>query len=167
MKNLNNPETREVFIEVASGEWAWTDKLKKGADKRGLKAPARTRYFNMFKCVGPGDIVLTHLTLSLTRKKEWQSAIVGISTITSEYYTKGNMIFLETDNDTQVPIPIKFSDYKGLNIFSEEFSRAIQMSMQKYLIRITREDLRILLGVHPENMDFLKKNEAFRDLIAE
>ena len=165
MEHSVDLERTKIFIEVASGEWAWTDKLLDGENKRGLKAPASTRYFNLFKQVSPGDIVLTHLTNSLTQKKGWRSAIVGISTIAGECYKNGNMIFFETTNDIEFPEPIKFSEYKELDIFSEAFSKAIRMSLQKYLINITSDDFKALLKVHPDNEIFLKNDVNYRQFI--
>ena len=61
-----------IWVEVSSGDWAWTKKIQNSNhdDKRGLKAPATTRYVNLLKEVREGDIILSYLTKSLTQNSK-------------------------------------------------------------------------------------------------
>jgi hypothetical protein len=150
----------KIWIEVTSGDWGWTGKIHESSSikpKRGLKAPASTRYFNLLKNIEPGDILLTYLTQSLTSKKEWRGAIVGISTITTSYYQARNTLFIDTLNDLELPFPISFSDFKNENTFSESFNQLIHLNMQKYIFEISKQDFLVLLKIHKKNIDFLKK----------
>ncbi|MCQ1537758.1 EVE domain-containing protein [Methanocalculus taiwanensis] len=150
-----------IWIEVASGNWAWENKLKDAqtGEKIGLKAPATTRYFNLLKDVRDGDILFTHLTHSLTSKKEWRGAIVGISSIASSVYNDNKMIRVDTNKNITLPIPIRFAEYKDIETISENFLKIIKRSMQKYLFEITGDDFQTLIHLHEENANFLKKTE--------
>ncbi|KAF5066012.1 hypothetical protein DSECCO2_268110 [anaerobic digester metagenome] len=149
-----------VWIEVTGGDWAWKGKcLVDGShEKRGLKAPATTRYINMLKDLRKGDIVLTHLTSSLTCTKEWQSSIVGISTIVDRYYQVGNTLFVDTACEVQLPVPIKLARYKQTEGFSEEFSLMLRRNFQKYLFEVSVSDLKVLLQIYPENEELIRSS---------
>lgn len=148
-------------MEVSSGDWAWTKKIQNSNhdDKRGLKAPATTRYVNLLKEVREGDIILSYLTKSLTQNSKWRGSIVGISTATSSCYKKGNTLFVDTDKDLEIPVPIKHSEFKDSKRLSEGFKKIIRRSMQIYLFEITKEDFEILIGMNSVNATFLKQSD--------
>jgi|GEM_PF-3747629 len=151
----------KVFIEVVSGNWAWEEKLcpKNSKSKRGLKAPAQTRYFNILRKVSPGDLLLTHLTTRLTSRREWQSSIVGISLISSNYYKRSKTLYIDTVKDQELPKPIKYSEYKNNENLSELFRDSIKINMQRYIVPITFDDLEVLMKLHGENYNFLRNSE--------
>ncbi len=147
-----------IWIEVSSGDSAWIKKLESDQNlRRGLKAPANTRYLNLLKPVSRGDIILTHLTTSLTKNKNWRSSIVGISMVDGEQHIIKNAIHIQLINSVELPISIKFFEYKEMRNFSEQFKLRISSCLQRYLIEITPKDFSILLSIHPENIDFLAK----------
>ena len=154
-----NAVRMKIWIEVASGDWAWVQKTQQFTQthKRGLKAPASTRYFNLFNKIEPQDILLTYLTQSLTSKKEWRSAIVGISTIKNSYYQDGNTLFIDTMTDLELPVPIAFSEFKDAKSFSDTFDQLLRLNMQKYISEILKQDFVALLKIHKENTGFIKK----------
>jgi hypothetical protein len=147
------------WIEVTSGDWAWVEKFQYNTleEKRGLKAPARIRYFNMFKKISPKDILFTYLTVSLTQKRNWQGSLVGTSKIAGSFYQNGNTLRIDTIDDLELPEPIKFSEFKTLSGFSPIFEKAIRMRMQSYLFEIEYNDIMILLKLHPKNHEFFTK----------
>jgi hypothetical protein len=151
----------KIWVEVTSGDWGWTGKISNipTKPKRGLKAPASTRYFNLLKQISPGDILLTYLTQSLTSKREWKGAIVGISKIKNPYYQVSNTLFVDTQNDEELPIPISFSEFKGQNRFSDSFNKLIRLSMQNYISEISLEDFTYLMKIHKENIEFINKSQ--------
>ena len=152
----------KIWIEVTSGDWGWTGKVHESFSikpKRGLKAPASTRYFNLLKNIEPGDILLTYLTQSLTSKKEWRGAIVGISTIKNKFFQVSNTIFVDTDTDLEFPAPISFSKFKTMENLSESFKKLVRLSMQNYLSEISHEDFMLLMKIHQENLVFLENNQ--------
>ena len=115
----------KIWIEVTSGDWGWTGKVSDSPEKpkRGLKAPASTRYFNLFKKIESGDVLLTYLTQGLTSKKEWKGAIVGISKIKNNYFQVSNTIFIDTYEDLEFPSPILYSEFKNMECFSDLFHK--------------------------------------------
>jgi hypothetical protein len=151
----------KIWIEVTSGDWGWTGKVYGSPEKpkRGLKAPASTRYFNLFKKIESGDILLTYLTQSLTSKKEWKGTIVGISKIKNNYYQVSNTIFIDTFEDLEFPSPILYSEFKNMDCFSESFNKLIRKSMQNYLSEISNEDFIHLLEIHKEDREFISKTQ--------
>jgi len=147
-----------IWIEVASGDQSWIRKKEKSSmTKSGLWAPNRSRYKNMLKLVNPGDIILTHLTGALTRKKEWKSAIVGLSIAESRYENADSKIVLPLTESVELKISIKFSQYKNNKLLSDKLQNAIRFCYQKYLIEITPKDFYILMSIHQENIDLLNK----------
>lgn len=150
--------TRKYWIEVTSGDSAWLHKLLPEGDpnKRGLKAPARTKYLNLFERINPGDVVITYLTKELNPEKEWRSAFVGLSFITNRYRRAGHLIRIDTRGDVQFPIPVKLSEIKKISGLSPLLQRAIRMSMQSYLFEITASDLEEILSYHGENAHLLE-----------
>lgn len=155
----------KIWIEVASGDQSWIRKKEKSSTiKSGLWAPNMPRYKNMLKEVNPGDIILTHLTDSLTRKKEWKSAIVGLS-LAEGYCEKADLkIVLPLIETIELKKPIKFTEYKHNKLLSDKLQNAIRFCYQKYLIEITLNDFYILLKVHRENFDLLNKSVYSRFL---
>jgi hypothetical protein len=150
----------KYWIEVASGDWAWTKKIVENSiKKRGLKAPAQTRYINMLSPVMPRDCLLTYLTTSLTENKNWRSSIVGISIISSDCYKIGYSIFIDTSDDTELPAPIKFQDFSTLGIFSQKFQTMISRNFQKYLFEIEKDDFVTLCKLKIDNYNFLMKTQ--------
>jgi hypothetical protein len=147
------------WIEVSSGDWAWVEKIqyKTLEEKRGLKAPARKKYLNMFEKISSGDILFTYLTVSLTHNKKWQGSLVGASKIAGSINQTGNTLRIDTSDDLELPEPIKFSDFKTLNGFSPIFKKAIRMRMQSYIFEIEYKDVMILLKLHQKNHEFLTK----------
>ena len=90
----------------------------------------------------------------------WRSSIVGISTISNEMYKKGNKMFIDTKDDVTLPIPIQLREFKKVETFSPAggLKRLIKRSMQQYLADVSKNDLMILLKIHPENYSFLKES---------
>jgi hypothetical protein len=151
----------KIWIEVTSGDWGWTGKVQDSPTKpkRGLKAPASTRYFNLLKNIESGDVLLTYLTQSLTSKKEWKGSIMGISKIKNNYYQVSNTIFIDTFDDLEFPTPISFSEFKNLDRFSDSFSTLVRKSMQNYISEISHGDFIHLMEIHKENLVFLKNDK--------
>lgn len=155
MKNQRN-----YWIEVTMGDWGWTDKCGKDEPSRmcGLKAPNSTKYINFFNNIKKDDIIFTHLTQGLTKRKEWRSSIVGISEADGEYQLRGKTLMIPVKNCLELPVPIKFSSYRNMkNVFSPEFQRGISMTLQSYIIKISEEDAKILLSIFPENSSIAEK----------
>lgn len=146
------------WVEVTGGDWGWTGKVASltSGEKRGLKAPATVRYANMMSLVRGGDIVLTHLTSSNTSKKEWQSSLVGVSTVTRGCYQRGNTLYVDTKDDLEFPVPIRFSEYRDRDIFSDIFQTMIKRNFQKYLFEITPKDFCALVRLIDEDYIFLQ-----------
>jgi hypothetical protein len=146
------------WIEVSTGDLAWTQKFANECKtKRGLKAPALTRYYNLLKNIKPDDILLSYLTLHDTQTKAWRASIVGISRIKTSYYKEGNLLKCDTSDDLQFPIPIKYSEFQKLKNWSSEFELTIRFRMQKYIIKISENDFRELVSIKGDNYLFLKK----------
>jgi len=150
----------KFWIEVASGNYSWTRKTELSpATRLGLKAPASTRYKNLFEKISPGDIVLTHLTSRLTRNKKWQRSIVGVSTVAGESYAIGSSIYMQLDRSHEFKVPIRFSEYRYNIYFSDDFKKAISFFLQKYLLEISKNDFLILIKLHKENEEDLLRSE--------
>jgi len=150
-----------VWIEVAGGDGAWKDKLLQHKEtKRGLRAPAATRYQHLLEVIEPGDLLLTYLTLHRTTTREWRSAIVGISEITSRMTQVSHTLKIETGRDTELVHSIKFSEFKSIPELSENFRKAIGFCMQRYIVGISEADFRILAAIYPENESLLR-SEGF------
>jgi len=148
----------KIWIEVASGDQSWIRKKEKSSTtKSGLWAPNASRYKNMLKHVNPGDIILTHLTDSLTRKKEWKSAIVGLSIAEGCYENVDSKVVLPLIESIELKTPIKFIQYKHNKMLSDQLQNAIRFCYQKYLIEITLKDFNILMSMYKENIDVLNK----------
>jgi len=148
----------KIWIEVASGDKAWTNKLISDPNLRlGLRAPATKRYINFFKKIKTNDIILTHLTFALTRTNKYKSSIVGISTAMDEYKTIGNRVYITLDNNVEFPVPIKFSEYRKSENLSYNFRKAISSCLQRYLIEITKNDFLILININTQNRIFLEE----------
>jgi hypothetical protein len=147
------------WVEVSSGNWAWENKVitNQNGYKRGLKAPAQTRYLNFLKDINEGDIILSYLTTSMTLKKEWRSAIMGISIANSKMYIRNHSVFVDTIYDKEIPIPIPYIVFKNFQDFSIQFKKLIGKNMQRYLAEITKDDMQMLFKIYPENWIFLKE----------
>ncbi|MGP8010994.1 MAG: hypothetical protein ACLPI9_00725 [Halobacteriota archaeon] len=152
-----------IWIEVASGDRAWVKKIHGDAsgNKRGLKAPASTRYVNILKDVRRGDIILSYLTTELTKTPGWASSIVGISTAASRCYREGHTLLVDTTDDLELPVPIRYAEFRESETRSDGFKNMVSRNMQKYLFEITRDDLRYLVGLHKYNADFLRRSKYF------
>jgi len=149
------------WIEVSDGDQAWLEKTipQNDGKKRGLLAPASKRYENFFKNVKVCDVVFSYLAKTLTLKKEWQSSIVGISTVVRPYYELRGTLYVETCNDLELPLPIKYASIRKKQGFSLKFQKMINASMQKYLIEISPVDFKKLIKIHMKNYVFLKNTE--------
>jgi hypothetical protein len=151
----------KIWVEVTSGDWGWTGKVNSSLEKpkRGLKAPASTRYFNLFDKINSGDLLITYLTQSLTAKKEWKGAIIGISKIKNNFFQVSNTIFIDTHEDLELPLPIQYYEFKNMDSFSESFNKLIRKNMQNYLSEISNDDFIRLMEIHKENFDFISNNQ--------
>ena len=149
-----------IWVEVASGDGAWVKKTQGDAfgNKRGLKAPASARYVKILKDVRKGDVILSYLTRSLTKTPGWGSSIVGISTAAGSCYRKRQTLLVDTSDDLQLPVPIRYSEFRASETTSEGFKNMVSRCMQRYLFEITRDDLRHLIGLHKSNTDFLLRS---------
>lgn len=155
---LNQVDFMKFWIEVSTGDQAWTRKLISNPEqRRGLKAPASTRHKNILMPVRAGDIVLSHLTVEGTRTKKWKGAIVGISSVEEECRINGNSLTVKLSDTKELIVPIKFSEYKQDESFSKIFRKAISYKLQKYLIEITKDDFLKLMKTHTENLIILEK----------
>jgi len=143
------------YIEVTSGEWPWE---KHVSGERGLHAPKMKKYKTLFTPLKKGDIILTHLTQSLTRKKEWRGSIIGISTVGRPTYETGTKYFADLIDPMELITPIQFKEYKFNHGLSKKFKSAVSMSLQTYLINISERDFDILMKIHPENLELLKNS---------
>jgi hypothetical protein len=148
----------KYWIEVASGDRAWLDKIAAppSLPKRGLIAPNKVQYLRKFKQVDPEDIVLTYLTSRVTENNDWKSSIIGLSLIQSQYRNKDKAIVIDTYYDTQLPIPISYLKFKNVVGYSDQFKELLSMNMQRYLSEISREDFLKLIKLNMENFVFLK-----------
>jgi len=147
----------KIWIEVTNGNWAWEEKIEADISKfkRGLKAPASKKYYNLFEKLSPNDIVLTYLSNSLTQNHNWKSSIVGISKIKNSYQKTNNTIRFDTYDDIELPIPIKYKEFKEIEEKSDLIKYAFRLNLQKYLFEITIKDFFQILKLHKENFIFL------------
>lgn len=146
----------KYWIEVTHGDSGWTRKLDKNPElRRGLWAPATTRHKNMLMHLKTGDIVLTYLTSNSTRTKKWKTSIVGVSIVEEDLFVVEKKISVKLNNNLELPIPIKFSEYKNNQLLSPEFKNAISYCFQRYLINISPSDFSSLLHIHEDNYIFL------------
>jgi hypothetical protein len=143
------------YIEVTSGGWSWE---KHVSGERGLYASKMKKYKTLLEPIKKGDIILTHLTQSLTIKKEWQGSIVGISTASGPMYETEKRYFIDLVEPVELITPIHFKEYKFNDELSKKFKLAISMSLQIYLINISQNDFDVLIKIHPENYELLKNS---------
>ena len=147
----------KYWLEVTQGDWAWVEKVNPESPdkKRGLKAPASQRYINLFQPINADDFVFTYLTTTLTNNSKWKSAIVGISKIKNTYYKTGSTLKIDTCQDIEFPIPIKYQQIKEIEDPSAHFQYAFKLNMQKYLFEISSKDFISILKIHSENYALL------------
>jgi len=153
-----------LWIEVTNDDGAWTRKFASNPDiRQGLRAPAMTKYIDLFKPVRNNDFILTHLT-SRSKNKKWRRSIIGISVVCGEQYIRNDDINIDLSNSIEFPVPIKFSEYKYNMVLSKQFQWKIKICFQRYLIDITPNDFLVLLGIHAENMVRLE-NTVYEPII--
>ncbi len=154
-----------VFLEVTNGDWGWLGKIEPNCnEKRGLKAPANTKYLNLFKKMSPNDIVLTYLARSCTEDPNWKSSIVGVSRVKGTYYQMNNSFKIDTYDDRELPRPIVFQKFSKIERPSEFFKYLLRVRLQKYLFELEISDFIKIMQVHDENINFLKSLNYFEEI---
>jgi hypothetical protein len=153
-----------IFLEVTNGDWGWLRKTGPDSpDKRGLKAPINTKHLILFKKMSRNDIVLTYLARTFTDNHEWRSSIVGISKVKDKFYQMDNSFKVDTYDDRELPTPIIFQRFSKIEGPSELFKYLLRVRLQKYLFEIETSDFVKILKICPENAQFLKSVNYFKD----
>jgi len=160
---------RRFWIEVSNGKWTWGDMAngQSGEDKRSLKAPALPKYIQMLKPLRPGDIVLTYFSSKIAESRELAGSIGGISQVDSTYRQEGNVLIIDTVENTRLSIPIRFSELRAVEESSGHLKFAIRANFQRYVFEILQSDVITLFEIHPENKPIWEKFQDFPDLLTE
>jgi len=131
------------FIEVTSNERSFLEKIE---GYQGLQAPATRRHTRLLSKIKKGDHFLHYLTWR-THTKGWRGAFVGKSIAASSIKKTEREVTVELRDVTSFKKAVKLFRIKRDCFFSEKLSRAIEMSMQSYLLEIEESDYYLILNL--------------------
>ena len=149
------------WIEISS-EYRFEKKI---SGESGLYAPAMTRYINMMKEIRPGDIILHYITVH-GAKKEHASSIIGISKAHSRMTARSSRLTVDLEDIHVLPYPINRNDIFEIDEKLLSLKNLIRVNFQRYLSEISVGDLKTILEIHPENIDFVRKLKSYRELFS-
>lgn len=139
---------------------------KKISGEVGLIAPASSRYMNMMKDVNKGDIIL-HYIIKQGATKSHESRIIAISMVESGILEEPQRIVVHLKELVMLPIPITLNEIKAVNNQSDNLKKLIRMSFLRYLPEITIRDLKNLLKIHMENIQYLNTLKPYKNVLGE
>ena len=150
-----------TWIEVSS-EYRFNNKI---SGKRGLYAPSMTRYINMLKEISPGDIILHYITAH-GAKKGHASSIIGISKTCSKMTAESSRLTVDLEEIHILPFPIKRNEIFEIEKKLPSLKSLIRVNFQRYVSEISMGDLKAILEIHLENIDFIRSLKSYGKLFS-
>ena len=118
----------------------------------------------MMNGVKKDDIIL-HYIIKQRAKKEHESRIIAISIAKSAMHKESLRIAVDLKEIVMLPIPVTLKEIKEVKNKSSNLKKLIRMSFLRYLMEISKEDLKKILMINSENVQYLHSLNSYKKII--